>query len=398
MDITNKEILYSRPLLSVQDIINYIDKGEKYISNNVNDDPISAVEYLGAIILNPTYQREYRSTIKEESLIIESILCNIPIPEVFLVQVPNNLCQIRNVMDGRHRLNAIYRFVKGKYKLQGFSLVKNIDDYNGKSFNEIPNDAKIRILTYKISVLEFSPLSDDDIERELFTRYNKATKPLEAQEIRYATYISNTSQYVSRFIKQLQPNSALYKAYNITDSRSKTQKVHQNIFVILSIIEYGLNPQYYKSTEIADNYMRIKSVEYRENKENVENTRNIFQKFNEFVTIIATNIKYPFSIRLFEYKTGAGNYLFRTGVSMFVAALFYYFYLNFKEPNFFNEFNLLLNTISNSIGTDDICNSNSKIMSKGFLKLFEEHKFETNNIKFNDSLFIELKNKLNANT
>jgi hypothetical protein len=394
MDITNKEILYSRPLLSVQDIINYIDKGEKYISNNVADDPESVVEYLGAIILNPTYQREYRSTTKEESLIIESILCNIPIPEVFLVQVPNNSCQIRNVMDGRHRLNAIYRFVKGKYKLQGFSLLNNNDDYNGKSFNEIPTDAKIRILTYKISVLEFSPLSDDDIERELFTRYNKATKPLEPQEIRYATYISDTSQYVSRFIKQLKPNTPLYKAYNITDSRSKTQKAHQNIFVILSIIEYGLNPQFYKSTEIADDYMKKKNEEYKANTENYKSTQKTFDKFNEFVSVITQTIKNPFSIRLFENKTGAGNYLFRTGISMFVASLFYYYTVDYNNPTFTADFTNLLTSLSNDIGIDEICNSNSKILSKSFEKLKEEKKYENSSFKYNQDRFSELKKKL----
>lgn len=395
MDITNNEISYSRPLLSVQDIINYIDKGEKYISNDDTDDPESFVKYLGAIILNPTYQREYRSTTKEESLIIESILCNIPIPEVFLVQVPNNSCQIRNVMDGRHRLNSIYRFVKGKYKLQGFSLLKNNGDYNGKSFNEIPNEAKIRILTYKISVLEFSPLSDDDIERELFTRYNKATKPLEPQEIRYATYISDTSQYVSRFIKQLKPNTPLYKAYNITDNRSKTQKVHQNIFVILSIIECGLNPQFYKSTDIADFYMKKKSEEYRAKTENYKSTQATFDRFNEFVCAITETIKNPFSIRLFENKTGAGNYLFRTGVSMFVASLFYYYEIDYNSVTFTNDFMKLLTSLSKEIGIDEICNSNSKILGKSFKQIQKENKYENSSFKYNQERFAELNNLLN---
>ncbi len=395
MDISNREISYTRPLLSVQDIVNYIDKGEEYLSENAST-PKDPMKYLGAIILNPTYQREYRSTIKEESLIIESILCNIPIPEVFLVQVPNNNCQVRNVMDGRHRLNAIYRFVKGKYKLQDFSLINNVELYNGKGFNDIPNEAKIRILTYKISVLEFAPLDSDEIERELFTRYNKATKPLEPQEIRFATYTSETSQYISSFIKLLNKNSGspLYKAYNITNTRSKTQKVHQNIFVILSIIEYGLNPLFYKSTELADDYMQLKSTQYRARKENAENAKKKFDDFNSFVLKIAEEKTYPFSIRLFENKSGSGNYLFRTGVSMFLSAVYYYCNFDISNKIFMQEFDSLLSNANSMIDYNTLCTSNSKVLANNILTLYNQGIFNNyHSIKANSQLINELKEK-----
>lgn len=396
MDISNREISYTRPLLSVQDIVNYIDKGEEYLSED-STSPKDSMKYLGAIILNPTYQREYRSTVKEESLIIESILCNIPIPEVFLVQVPNNSSQIRNVMDGRHRLNAIYRFVKGKYKLQDLSLINNVELYNGKSFSDIPNEAKIRILTYKISVLEFAPLDSDEIERELFTRYNKATKPLEPQEIRFATYTSHTSQYVSSFIKSLDnedTESPLYKAYNITNTRSKTPKVHQNIFVILSIIECGLNPMFYKSTELADDYMQLKSKQYRTKKENAEKTKKLFDNFNKFIVKIAEEKTYPFSIRLFENKSGSGNYLFRTGVSMFLSAVYYYCNFDISNKIFMQEFDSLLSNANSMIDYNTLCTSNSKVLANNILTLYNKGVFNNyHSIKANTQLINELKEK-----
>lgn len=395
MDISNKKITYSRPLLSVQDIVNYIDKGEEYLSDDTNT-PEDPIKYLGAIILNPTYQREYRSTTKEESLIIESILCNIPIPEVFLVQVPKNSCQIRNVMDGRHRLNAIYRFVKGKYKLQDFSIIENPCEYNGKYFSEISNEAKIRILTYKISVLEFSPLDDDEIERELFTRYNKATKPLEPQEIRFATYMSGTSQYISKFIRGLNrtTESPLFKAYNITNSRSKTQKVHQNIFVILSIIEKGINPKFYKSIELADEYMQSKSSEYRSNTEDVSKVEELFKGFNNFVLKIADEKIYPFSIRLFEEKTGSGNYLFRTGVSMFLSSIYYYCEFDITHNDFLEEFNDFLAQIIALIGYNDLCSSNSKILANNISRISNEISINYNSIQYKQDRINELKRLL----
>lgn len=395
------KISYSRPLLSVQDIVNYIDKGEKYLTDGVEIKESNPMDYLGAIILNPPYQREYRSSIKEESMIIESILLNIPIPEVFLVQVPDSGCQVRNVMDGRHRLNAIYRFVKGKYKLQGLDIIAPKEKYNGYAFNDLVNEDKIKILTYKISALEFVPLEDENIERELFTRYNKATKPLEPQEIRYATYTSNTSLYVSRFVHKLvkQEKAPLYKAYNITDSRSKMQKVHQNIFTLLFILEYGLDVQYFNSTELADVYMKNKNDEFREKKENQQEILNTFTEFNNFVSQICEYEPHPFSIRLFEYKTGAGNYLFRTSISMFLAALFYYCEFTIDE-NFIEEFKSLVEIVHCEKDIYDNISTNSKLMAKAIINLdntLQNRKTTFNNIRFKSEKINLLKTSIEKN-
>ena len=45
-----------------------------------------------------------------------------------------------------------------------------------------------------MSVLEFNAFDNSEIEIELFKRYNKNSKPLEAHEISMATYFSRTSQ------------------------------------------------------------------------------------------------------------------------------------------------------------------------------------------------------------
>ena len=103
------KVEFTRPLISVQDMVNFIDKGEKYLkksNDELNDD--EQFEYLQGIILSPDYQREYRSKAKEESSIIESIIVGIPIPEIFLVRTRGDDIQLRHVMDGQHRLTAIY--------------------------------------------------------------------------------------------------------------------------------------------------------------------------------------------------------------------------------------------------------------------------------------------------
>lgn len=396
------KIQYTRPLLSVQDIVRYIDKGTEYskIEGFTNEE---SMEYLGAIILNPTYQREYRSSVKEESLIVESILLNIPIPEVFLVRIPNNSIQIRNVMDGRHRLNAIYRFIKGKYRLQGVDLIEKLSQvegvnqvpkYNGKLFNDLDAEDKIKILTYKISILEFDELGDGEIERELFTRYNKATKPLEAQEIRYATYASKTSQYVTSFINNLkdQKDNPLCKIYNLTKTRREKQKIHQNIFVILHIIEMGLNIRLTKSTEIAEEYMRIKNNQYLSNAEN-EQVAVLFNEFNDLILRISAKVEYPFSSRAYSGKTGSGTYLFQIGIAMTIASLYYYCeIIKDEECNFIDDIASCVRDMMRDDQVYSACPTNSKTLADNLIEISNNHYVH---IKFNQEKLNELKSNYN---
>ena len=98
--------------IAVHQIVESIDKGkelQEYNFNN-NENLITdefKLKYNDCIVLNPQYQREYRSTHEDESSLIESILVGIPIPPVFLVSAKIKGVQVLDVVDGQHRLNAI---------------------------------------------------------------------------------------------------------------------------------------------------------------------------------------------------------------------------------------------------------------------------------------------------
>ena len=240
------KVEFTRPLISVQDMVNFIDKGEKYLKKA--DSEITEeeqFEFLQGIILSPDYQREYRSKSKEESSIIESLIVGIPIPEIFLVRTGNDGIQLRHVMDGQHRLTAIYRYVKDKFPLTELELLNNDENIKGKKFSQLSRENKIKILGSHLSVLEFEAFSSDDMEIELFKRYNRNTKPLEKHEMSMATYYSNTSVYITNFLNnsmdeaskdQTSDAAKLIKIYNVTTDRKNKQRNHQEICIILSIL------------------------------------------------------------------------------------------------------------------------------------------------------------------
>lgn len=198
-----QDIKSNRPLISVQDMNNFIEKGEKYLKALEKNETINEINLLNSVLLSPTYQRSYRSSIKEESSIIESLLFGIPIPEIFLVRTTRNDIQVRNVMDGQHRLNAMYRYCNDEFALKDLEILGNNPAYCNKKFSQLDTKDKIKILGSHLSVLEFESFNNPDIEIELFKRYNRNTKPLETQEMEMATYFSETSKYISDFINDL---------------------------------------------------------------------------------------------------------------------------------------------------------------------------------------------------
>lgn len=373
------KVEFTRPLISVQDMVNFIDKGERYLKR-VNEElsEEEQMEFLQGIILSPDYQREYRSKAKEESSIIESIILGIPIPEIFLVRTGGNGIQLRHVMDGQHRLTAIYRFVKDKFALTELELLKENEDFKNKKFSHLSREIKIKILGSHLSVLEFEEFLSDDMEIELFKRYNRNTKPLEKHEMSMATYYSNTSLYITNFLninmeaaeKDNDKLAAkLIKIYNVTNDRKNKQRNHQEICIILSILNNGPNVMHKDGVEIADKYLEQRAEIYKSGKEDdLHEIKNKFNKFNIFMVKLSEKVEYPFSTAIFKGEDKRST-KFHTGVSMVLATIFYYFDVDLNNDKLFEEIQEIIK--ASPLG-DDTYNASStnlrNLMSYLYLK------------------------------
>ncbi len=344
------KVEYTRPLISIQDMVNFIDKGDKYIKDSYDKlSQLNELDFFQGIILSPDYQREYRSKSKEESSIIESIILGIPIPEIFLVRTENNGIQLRHVMDGQHRLTAIHRFVKDKFALTGLELLKEDEKYKNKKFSQLEKSIKYKILGSHLSVLEFEAFEDNNLEIELFKRYNSNTKPLEKHEMSMATFYSPISLFITNFLnvnmeraKSGEVEEKLMKIYNITNNRKNKQKNHQEICVILSILSEGPNLNYKDGVEIAYRYLESNSKNYKNDKNyDISKVRMIFDEFNEFMLKLSENIEYPFSTAIFKGEDNRTN-KFHTGVSMVLALIFYFFKINLNDDNLLEDIKTII--------------------------------------------------------
>jgi len=323
---------------SIQQIVESIDRGyelqEYDISQDENQlDNNFKLKYNDCIVLKPYYQREYRSTLEDESSLIESILVGIPIPPVFLVSAKVKGVQVLDVVDGQHRLNAFYRYRKGHFKLKGLKLLTELE---GKKFSDLDFVYQQEIVSHALAAFVFRDFPGKDFEIEIFSRYNKGTKTLTPQEIRNAVYTSPINDWLNDYVKSLysfsegdDEKNKLKQAYNITSDRFLKKKIHESIFAMLYIIEFGINANFKDSTTYSEEYMKEKadifeSMELEECHEKLNVITDRFNSFNKWIIYIMQSINYPFSKEF--YGVSSRNYKFQMSIAMILSGIFHKYY------------------------------------------------------------------------
>jgi hypothetical protein len=120
---------------------------------------------------------------------IESILLDLPIPEIFLQQLDTPVGATEFVVvDGQQRIRAILEFI-GAEDSPGFELLY-LDEgspYQHKAFADLSDDERVRFFGYQLVVRFLSDATDTDL-KNLFLRFNRYLTKLTNQELRNATY------------------------------------------------------------------------------------------------------------------------------------------------------------------------------------------------------------------
>jgi Protein of unknown function DUF262 len=172
--------------LDVKGIIEKFDIAQDSLVLQQSDLSLQSVADMvasGAIDINPKYQRRERWDDEKNSGLIESFLLNIPVPPIYLAEDEYG---VYSVIDGKQRVSAIYKFLKGNLTLK--NLVK-FSELENLSFSELPKSLSnaLRIRPY-LRVVTLLRQSDPDLKHEVFLRLNKAGVALNAQEIRNVAF------------------------------------------------------------------------------------------------------------------------------------------------------------------------------------------------------------------
>ncbi len=363
---------------TIKNIVSSIDKG--YELQNMDEDTITSdkkLDYNDSLILKPFYQRDYRSTVEDESSLIESILVGIPIPPVFLCSTRLKGVQVLNVVDGQHRLFAFYRFRKGKFRLSNLPLLSK---FNGMNFDELPFGYQEQFISHKLPAFVFRDFPGKEFELEVFNRYNKGTKALTPQEIRNAVYASPYSEYIGDFVKKIyesddEQDKKLRNIFNVSRDRLLKKKVHEGIFSILYVLEYGIQGDFKDSTTYATEYMKNKSnfcsnSTEEEISQDLDHIRVLFKNYLNWLLECTKYTPYPISKEF--YGISSKQYKFSTSMALMLTALYKKVYIDIGSDNLeFDDVILKMKTCLKNSFLEDSSYSASTTNSREIKKLIE---------------------------
>lgn len=136
----------------------------------------------GDLVLDPEFQRRYVWDNKKASLLMESVLLEVPIPVIYLAEEQDGKF---TVIDGQQRLRSFFRFLNNEFKLRGLSVLSEL---NGKYFKDLDKEKQRKIEDTTLRVIEIRKESHPDVKFEIFERLNVGAVKLNDQELRNCIY------------------------------------------------------------------------------------------------------------------------------------------------------------------------------------------------------------------
>lgn len=262
------------------------------------------------INLNPDFQRNEIWTLKQKSLLIESILINIPIPAFYIdARIAGKLV----VIDGLQRLSTIMKFIGDEIVLVDTQYLK----LKGKKFSTIERKYQRRIEDYQLTFNLIRSGTPPEVAFNIFSRINTLGTTLSAQEIRHAMNMGTSTD----FLKELSLTEEFKKAISHKQHKSLSKRMNDKALILryLSFKLLGYDEKSYSKNDM-DAFL-ISGMKYLNNlDENKEEDKRILNEikqdfiqsmtkahiifkdrtFRKFFTEEIEDKKAPINIPLFE--------------------------------------------------------------------------------------------------
>jgi Protein of unknown function DUF262 len=159
----------------------------------------------GEINLNPEYQRNYIWDNKRASLLVESIILNVPIPVIYVSQEDDDTW---TVIDGLQRLNSLKRYFDRDFKLTGLEILAVLNKSDIKSLNP----KALRVLRNGLlRIIVIANDSHPEIKYDVFMRLNRGSVKLTEQELRNCLYRGKLNET----LKSLAENKSILTLLNL---------------------------------------------------------------------------------------------------------------------------------------------------------------------------------------
>lgn len=269
--------------MELMDIIQSIDNNMEKVRTKSLD--LSFNELLDMyeseeLIIDPDYQRLFRWDDDKQSRFIESLILEMPVPPIFVIETRDNVYEL---IDGLQRISSYLHFrgitIKDGEKkeddfleLQGCDIIKDI---NGLKYNDLPKSIQIRLKRNFIRVEVLRKQSNQMLRYHMFKRLNTGGEKLSSQEVRNCTIRLLDNKFIDFII-----HCSKYEKFKKTISRIKEdeidKKLDQELVLRFFALKNNIEEYKYPFDEYLTKYMEDVSKSIREF--NYEEEEKIFKR------------------------------------------------------------------------------------------------------------------------
>ncbi|GGY64586.1 hypothetical protein GCM10011613_05450 [Cellvibrio zantedeschiae] len=181
----------------------------------------------GELDINPDYQRLFRWSPGAQSRFIESLLLEMPVPPIYVVESSDGKYQL---IDGLQRFSS-YLHLRGKLTAGHFSPPINKGEFlelqecdivhalNGLNYEDLPTALKIRLKRAFVRVEVVRKGSENKFRYHMFKRLNTGGEELTPQQIRNCTIRMLNAQFIDFVIGKSRSSDFSNCISNISDEQ-----------------------------------------------------------------------------------------------------------------------------------------------------------------------------------
>lgn len=186
-------------------------------------------------IIAPDFQRYFRWTQEQKSRLIESVLIQLPIPPIFVIETETGVMEL---IDGLQRISSVIQFInhelltgldpKEPLRLAGCDLIPSL---NGKLFEDLPLSLRLRLKRCSVRTIIIKRQSSPSLRYSMFKRLNTGGSLLSAQEIRNCTSRMAGAPGLKfyEFLKQLAGHEAFKKCTSSLSSVERQARADEEL-------------------------------------------------------------------------------------------------------------------------------------------------------------------------
>lgn len=280
---------------SADDLIRSVDDKISAVRTQTLDfsfNELADMHAAGELIIDPEFQRMFRWPEGAQARFIESLLLELPIPPIFLIEREDRIYEL---IDGLQRISSYLHF-RGQLVINGkrqdplvLTDCDIVPELNGVSYTDLPRALEIKLKRSYIRAEILRKESDPRLRYYMFKRLNTGGETLSEQELRNAT-IRLLSNEFNEFIAGLSRNEDFRLCVGSISSNQRLRKFDQELVLRFFSYKNSLHTYIHDVSEFLTEYMEEVSDPASDAIFDYSRERIVFEKTFLVLRLIANSL------------------------------------------------------------------------------------------------------------